>query len=154
MPFSTQPIGIFVPASGKVTLTMTFKASTHNLTIIRPSLYLLNKKELWQTIKKAQNNKMNLTNWKGNSISGTVTIHKGQSLVTTIPYTNGWHAIVDGKSTPISKTLNSFIALNLPSGKHTINLYFEIPGLKLGIFLTILGALLLLIESIFIKKKQ
>lgn len=154
MPFSTQPIGIFVSASGKVTLTMTFKASTHNLTIIRPSLYLLNKKELWQTIKKAQNNKMNLTNWKGNSISGTVTIHKGQSLVTTIPYTNGWHAIVDGKSTPISKTLNSFIALNLPSGKHTINLYFEIPGLKLGIFLTILGALLLLIESIFIKKKQ
>ncbi|MDK6802972.1 YfhO family protein [Lactobacillus mulieris] len=154
MPFSTQPIGIFVPATGKVTLTMTFKTSTHNLTITQPSLYLLNKKALYKTIKKAQNNKMKLTSWKGNLISGTITIHKGQSLITTIPYTNGWHAKVDGTSVPINKTLDSFINLNLPSGKHTVTLYFEIPGLKLGIFLTIIGLLLLLLENIFINKKQ
>ena len=88
---------------------------------------------------------MAITTWKGNSISGTITLHKGQSLLTTIPYSNGWYATANGKKVKIQKYLGCFIALNLPAGKYTIQLNHKMPGFKLGIIISIFGIFVLIL---------
>lgn len=140
-----QPIGIHIPENGKLILKIYWKPSILNKKIIQPNLYLLNENALFKSIQLVQSRKMAITTWKGNSISGTITLHKGQSLLTTIPYSNGWYATANGKKVKIQKYLGCFIALNLPAGKYTIQLNHKMPGFKLGIIISIFGIFVLIL---------
>ena len=57
-----------------------------------------------------------------NSIKGTIHLSKDKILCLSIPYSKGFHAIVDGKKTPILKANTMYIALPLSAGGHTIEL--------------------------------
>lgn len=117
-----------------------------------PQLYLLNKQALNKTISYAQNNRLKLSKWTNNQIEGTVNIKHGQSLITTIPYTSGWKAFSDEKPVKIVKALDRFIALDLPKGKHKVTLKHTMPGLKLGITISILGLISVVTEYLVLKK--
>lgn len=154
MPVTYQPIGVYVPKSGKVTLKIKLKKEISKGSLLNPELYLLNKQALNKTISYAQNNRLKLSKWTNNQIEGTVNIKQGQSLITTIPYTSGWQAFSDGKPVKIVKALNRFIALDLPKGKHKITLKHTMPGLKLGIIVSFLGLITLVFEYLIIKKSS
>lgn len=147
-----QPIGVHIPANGKLTLKIYWKKTILNKKIIQPNLYLLNEKQLLKTIHLVQSRKMSISTWSGNLIRGTIVLHKGQSLITTIPYANGWHATANGKNIPIKKYLGCFIALDLPAGKYTIQLKHEMPGFKLGIIISIFGIFILILLNVISKK--
>ncbi len=119
-----------------------------------PQLYLLNKQSLNKTISYAQKNQLKLSKWTNNQVEGTINIKQGQSLITTIPYTTGWKAFSDGKPVKVGKALNRFIALDLPKGKHKITLKHTMPGLKLGIVISVLGFIVMISEYLIIKKHQ
>jgi hypothetical protein len=55
----------------------------------------------------------------------------------------GWRAQVDGKAAEIRTANGFFRALELPAGDHHVRLWFRPPGFHLGLFLTIIGLLLL-----------
>ncbi|MDK7327832.1 cell division protein, partial [Lactobacillus mulieris] len=154
MPITYQPIGVYVPKSGKVTLKIKLKKEISKGSLLNPELYLLNKQALNKTISNAQNNRLKLSKWTNNQIEGTVNIKQGQSLITTIPYTSGWKAFSDGKPVKIVKTLNRFIALDLPKGKHKVTLKHTMPGLKLGIIISILGLISVVTEYWVLKKNR
>ncbi|KRL63271.1 YfhO family protein [Lactobacillus psittaci] len=154
MQFANQPIGVTVPKSGTVSLKIYFKPSITQFKLMNPNLYLLNEQNLQKVIKKANQNKMQLTTLRGNKIDGTVTIKKGQSLVTTIPYSWGWKAKVDGKIVPISKSFGIFMALKLSPGTHNVEFTHTMPGLKLGLLITLIGLIIFVFEIIYFKKKQ
>ena len=152
MPVTYQPIGVYVPKSGKVTLKIKLKKEISKGSLLNPELYLLNKQALNKTISYAQNNRLKLSKWTNNQIEGIVNIKQGQSLITTIPYTSGWKAFSDGKPVKIVKALNRFIALDLPKGKHKVTLKHTMPGLKLGIIVSFIGLIALVFEYLIIKK--
>ncbi|WP_240404633.1 YfhO family protein, partial [Lactobacillus mulieris] len=154
MPITYQPIGVYVPKSGKVTLKIKLKKEISKGSLLNPELYLLNKQALNKTISNAQNNRLKLSKWTNNQIEGTVNIKQGQSLITTIPYTSGWKAFSDGKPVKIVKALNRFIALDLPKGKHKVTLKHTMPGLKLGIIISILGLISVVTEYWVLKKNR
>ncbi|KRL63274.1 YfhO family protein [Lactobacillus psittaci] len=153
-PVSLQPIGVHVPANGKVVLKLYFRENITQKSIIDPKLYLLNQKALAQVIKIAKARRMRINIWRGNLVSGNVKIKDGQALITTFPYTKGWSATANGKPVKIKKVLNSFIALDLPAGNYKIVLRNEMPGFKLGIAISLIGIILLAIEVYFFKKRK
>ncbi|EEQ24336.1 YfhO family protein [Lactobacillus jensenii] len=149
-----QPLGISVPKNGKVTLKFQMGERNEKGNLFIPQLYLLNKQSLNKTISYAQKNQLKLSKWTNNQVEGTINIKQGQSLITTIPYTTGWKAFSDGKPVKVGKALNRFIALDLPKGKHKITLKHTMPGLKLGIVISVLGFIVMISEYLIIKKHQ
>ncbi len=83
--------------------------------------------------------------WSERSIKGRVDASEVNSvLVTSIPYEKGWSLKVDGRSKHIDQLAGEvFIAIDLASGEHEIELSFMPPGFIPGLLLTILSILLL-----------
>lgn len=60
-----------------------------------------------------------------------------ESVVLTIPYEEGWEIKVNGKDISYFKGLNSFIGLDLPSGKCVIEMEYKVPGQKAGMLVSV-----------------
>lgn len=65
----------------------------------------------------------------------TATLAQGQSLLTTIPAEPGWQVWVDGHPAPLSTFLDTFLAVELPAGRHTVHFRYTPPGLYPGLAL-------------------
>lgn len=87
-----------------------------------------------------------------NYITGQIVVEDSKILCISIPYSDGWKAYVDGEEKEVYKTNGMYMGLALEPGAHDIELIYETPGLKIGMFLTILGILILIV--IVIKEKS
>lgn len=61
----------------------------------------------------------------------------------SVPYESGWSATVNGQPAEIEKVNVGFMAVKVPAGEAQIRFNYETPGLKIGIFLSIAGFLIL-----------
>lgn len=64
--------------------------------------------------------------------SATIQVKEKQTLVTTIPYDQGWTAKVDGKKVPIRAFKDAFIQLHLTKGTHQVVFSYLPKGFILG----------------------
>ncbi|MFD0896198.1 YfhO family protein [Loigolactobacillus binensis] len=88
-------------------------------------------------IRQLQASPWKLTKNQNINLSGHITIAKAkQVMMTTIPATDGWRATVDGKTVKIKTALDTFIAIPLNKGSHTVTLRYWPPYLNLGILIT------------------
>ena len=146
-----QPIGIQADSNGVVKVKLRLSQQRMSILLTTPKLVNIDKKALQQKVAKAQSRKLKTSVFKENEIKGTITTKKGENLVTTIPYSNGWKAVVDGKKAAFDKTLGVFLGLKLTPGKHTVTLSYAIPGLKIGILISLVG-IISLITYRFVRK--
>ena len=91
-----------------------------------------------------QDESLELTSWKDTKLSGTITTEKGGVMMTSIPYDPGWKIFVDGVETDITEVKDTFLAVELTPGTHTIELRFMPQGLVLGGLITVLSLVMLL----------
>ncbi len=77
----------------------------------------------------------------GGRVSLTVTADSPRQLLTTVPAEDGWTAYVDGKRTEHGVWLDTFLAVPLSAGEHTVELRYTAPGLVPGAALGALAAL-------------
>lgn len=91
-----------------------------------------------------------------NRISGEIALEEDKILVLSIPYQRGWTAWVDGEKTALERANYMYMALPLSQGSHTIELEFEIPGVKYACIIMPASAVLFLILCLFtrIRKKK
>lgn len=89
-----------------------------------------------------------------NSVSGTVDIPEERLLVLSIPYQSGWRAYVDGNRTEIRRANVMYMGLDLPAGEHTIELRFEIPGIRLSLVISALSFGIFIIALIIRRKRK
>ncbi len=76
-------------------------------------------------------------------------------LFFTIPYDEGWTALVDGKPAKLIKTVrNSFISLKLEPGEHTVTLEYEAPGAAMGRIIALAGVISLLLMLLYEQKQN
>ena len=66
-------------------------------------------------------------------------------LITSIPFADGWSAYVDGRETPISAMLDTFITVPLNAGIHEVELRYMPPGLIHGGIISVFTALTLIV---------
>lgn len=67
---------------------------------------------------------------------------KEKILVLNVPYSNGWSLKINGKDTKIFRMQGGFIGIIANSGESQYELSYYTPGLKTGIWVSILGLLL------------
>ena len=66
-------------------------------------------------------------------------VRADETVITTIPYENGWTLYIDGQETEIKPYQGAFIAFKCPEGAHTAELRFIAPGLKTGAVISGVG---------------
>lgn len=93
-----------------------------------------------------------------NRVSGTISLEEDRTLVLSIPYQKGWTAYVDGEAVELEKANYMYLGLPLTAGEHTIELHFEIPGVKYALVImagaVVLFIMLLFVSSVFRKRKR
>lgn len=114
-------------------------------------------KEYNSQIQTIQNNRLRHLKITANGVQGTIRTSHDGILTSSIPYSKGWEAINNGHKIKVVRTNTAFVGMRLPAGKHKIILYYETPGLRLGIFISIIGIVLTIITalaSLVLKRKQ
>lgn len=87
-------------------------------------------------------------------VKGSIEAIDNGIMFTSIPYSEGWTAKVDGKECEVLPIINeAFVGIDLTSGVHEIELKYVTPGLYLGIAITCLGVIMLLCVGIVNIKK-
>ena len=104
-------------------------------------------------VDKIQENGVALKTGK-NSAQGTVNANEEQTLVTTIPYDEGWTAKVDGKKVDIKAFQDAFISIHVPKGKHTVTFSYMPKGFIIGAisFIVSIGLFILYLRMLKPKK--
>ena len=87
-------------------------------------------------------------------LSGDVEIQKGQRLLFTIPYDEGWKLNVDGILTPLTKTADLFMSADVQPGIHHYEMSFRPVGFSLGIVLSSVALLVLILQCTVKVKKD
>lgn len=121
-----------------VKLQLTLKKST--LWLQNFTLYQFNNQQFIDGQRKLAENPMKVTKQNQSSLTGTINVkQKTATLMTTIPYSKGWHVTVDGHQAQSVKVAGLFTALKLEHGHHTITFRYWPPMLTTGLIVTLVS---------------
>lgn len=118
---------------------------------------LLNKDVFEEGYEKISKDVMTTTNLTGSSMEGTIDVSEDGLFYTSIPYEEGWTAVVDGKEVEITPVGGSLLAFPLLKGSHEIRLYYYPKGFWPGFTVTTICLLTfagLCAYTYIIKKKK
>ena len=99
---------------------------------------LLNQDVFEQGYEKISKDVMTTTNLTGSSMEGTINVSEDGLFYTSVPYEEGWKAVVDGKEVEITPVGGSLVAFPLSKGRHEIKLYYYPKGFWPGFTVTVI----------------
>ncbi|PWG01121.1 hypothetical protein DCM90_02185 [Levilactobacillus bambusae] len=136
---NTILVNVANQAKGKPqTLTITLKKN--NLWLQNFTLYELNNPAVINSLKDLKQNQLKVTHFNSHTVEGDVTGTDRKSvLATSIPYSKGWHATVNGKPVKVYRTLQMFNAIKINKGKNHVKFTYWPPYMTLGICLSLLS---------------
>lgn len=68
----------------------------------------------------------------------TASYDKDRLVYFTVPWSDGWEATIDGKTTKVIES-GGMMLLNVPAGNHTIEFSYHTPGFRLGIIVSLIS---------------
>ena len=83
-----------------------------------------------------------MTAWSAEHVAAEVDSPAPLRLVHSATLAPGWQAEVDGKPAPMKRVHEHLGGLDLSAGRHTVELRYEAPGLRMGARLSMLGLVL------------
>lgn len=101
-------------------------------------------------LMKLSNNIIDITEHKDNYIKGNITTEKDELMFTTIPYDEGWEVYINGNKVEKIKVFDTFMAINLEKGENVIEFKYTSQGVFKGLFISIIGLVLLALEILLI----
>ena len=93
-------------------------------------------------------------NYHGNHLDITATTESDRYLYIAIPYSEGWHATVDGTQVEIINANIAFMAIKLSAGTHSIEMTYATPNLYFGWSVSAVGIILFIGYIVYTKKKK
>lgn len=121
----------------------------------RVKVYAVNLGNNYQkAVKTIQQNALTNVKKTTNQVTANYNRQKVGIVTTTIPYSTGWSAYVDGKKVAVIETNYGFVGFNAPAGKHSVKLVYTTPGLKLGAILSVLGILGVALIAVWKRQKS
>ncbi|MBQ5361073.1 MAG: YfhO family protein, partial [Lachnospiraceae bacterium] len=81
-------------------------------------------------------------------VTADVTAEEGDSLLLTIPLDRGWKITVNGSSRDADVFAGTLVSIPLDPGDNHVEMTYEVPYLKLGALITLIGILLLALTGI------
>ncbi|MBM6614542.1 YfhO family protein [Desemzia sp. RIT804] len=136
------------------TLTLQFeKLGTYDLKNI--TIYALPIDENYdEKVAEKRENQLNVTVFENEYIAGSITQEKDTVLVTSIPYSIGWSATVNGEEVEPVKVNYGFIGIPLEAGESQVEFIYQTPFLKLGMTVSVIGFVLYGFEWLRWRKKK
>ncbi|MFQ6164356.1 YfhO family protein [Limosilactobacillus reuteri] len=134
---STLNIGYY---DGKLPTSLTFQPSklgTYKLKYRVVAEKLDN--NYYREIKTLQRHRLEDVKFKRNQVQGTIKTTRPGVLTSSIPYSTGWSVKVNGKKATTLRTNQAFLGVYLPAGTHHVTFSYELPGIKLGALLSLIG---------------
>lgn len=98
-----------------------------------------------------KNYQFTYTEFKNDSIKGTIDIDDDMIIYTSIPYDEGWKVYVDGKYVSVEKFADTLITFKASKGKHKIEIKYTPPLQKLGLLISIVSIIILFLTKRVIK---
>lgn len=85
-----------------------------------------------------------LGEWKinGNVAQVKVELDEPAAYWLSIPYSPNWGATIEGERVELYTIQNAFMGIQLPKGSYTLELTYMVQGLKEGVYMSLLGVLL------------
>ena len=144
-------------AGEQLKLNMTLNNDQNNLFVKTgiPTLYYLDRSVFENVMTKlAQMQLIIDENYEEDHISGTFTsLSNNQTVLTTIPYDEGWKVKVDGQEVEIYKTVDALITFDIEeAGEHRIELIYRPTAYVLGLLVTLVSFAIYVLLWIFEKK--
>lgn len=93
----------------------------------------------YREIKTLQRHRLEDVKFKRNQVQGTIKTTRPGVLTSSIPYSTGWSVKVNGKKATTLRTNQAFLGVYLPAGTHHVTFSYELPGIKLGALLSLIG---------------
>ena len=78
-------------------------------------------------------------------VHGRVTLEESGSLVTSLPYRQGYKAYVNGEEIDVSTVNQTFVGIPLEAGKYEISIFYTPPGKIISIWISLASLLFFLI---------
>ncbi|MEE0969516.1 MAG: YfhO family protein [Clostridia bacterium] len=109
-----------------------------------PSLYYLDMETFKYAIGKLAETQYEISSFTESSFDGTITTKTAnKTILTTIPYDEGWQIYLDGKRVEYKKALNALIAFEIDEiGEHTLTMNYMPKAFVLGASCTVLSVIL------------
>ena len=114
-------------------------------------LYSFNVDRFEECYKELNKNTVKNIEFKNTKIICTVDLEEDGLLYTSIPNDGGWKVKCDGKNIGINKIGDYFIGIMLPAGNHRLEFTYHVPGLRLGIIISLLS-LSLIVVIVYLRK--
>ncbi len=123
-----------------------------------PDVYFAyyNRDEFIQVYEKLKQGQMNVIDYDNGYVLGQIHVSEDhKTLFTSIPYDEGWEISVNGeKREPVPLLDGAFIGLPLEKGDYEIEFHYHVPGLSMGIMITLISFLFLLLLFFFGAKRK
>jgi uncharacterized membrane protein YfhO len=115
---------------------------------------LLTFEELAPEVMARKEDTLKITSFSENHISGTIEVKKPKVLFFSIPYDQGWRAMVDNKPQEPFLCNIGFTGLLIEPGKHTVQLNYSVHRITLYSFMTMAGILILIAMVALQRRKK
>ena len=79
-------------------------------------------------------------------ILGDIEVDTHKMLFFSIPFSEGWRAYIDGQPATIYRANDAYMSVLLEPGKHSVELLYTTPGIKIGFICTLIGCICLVIS--------
>ena len=131
-------------------ITIEISVLNDSFSLDEVQLYYCDMDRFQDIYKNLSSNIIENTIYKDGYIKGDIKVTADKTLMyTSIPYDEGWNLKVDGEEYDYFKILNGLIGVKLQPGEHEIEFKYKLPGLRLGIGISIfsLGILILAFKN-------
>lgn len=152
-----SPSVLYVPTqSGDTQATVKLRAS--DLGHIAPEsaqFYALDLNELERVTQELRQGAVSTAQIENGKVQVTATAQgEGQKLYLSIPYDKGWTVTRNGEPVEPQLLGDCMYVIPLVDGENTIEMNYQVPGLKVGAVLTLVGVALLVGDGLVNRRKK
>jgi uncharacterized membrane protein YfhO len=107
-----------------------------------------------QDIAERKKHHLRISEHSQNHIKGTIALDKKELLFFSIPYDQGWTAIVDGQKIRPLRVNIGFMGIILDAGDHSVELQYEVPYYYKGLIISIFSLFTYIVIGVHRKMKR
>lgn len=121
---------------------------------IDTSVVFSNNTEMSEIFNALKADSLTITKFSETNITGKINVETKKILYLSIPFDQGWHAIVNGKDTDLQRVQWGLTGLVLDKGEHKIELSFTPPYRKEGTIVSLIAWALFGLGIVITKRKR
>ncbi len=146
-------INLYTSDKERKSVTITFEEageySFEKLSVIAQPMEILD-----VTINNMTEDIMENVTFSTNKITGTIALEESKLLCFSLPYSEGWKIRVDGTEAELLNTNIMYSGVMLSEGKHTIELNYTTPYVRIGLFIGVISMVITLALEIQWRRKE